>query len=538
MHSILCEVIAVHLKKFKLKNFRGYKDEVTIEFDDLTAFVGKNDSGKSTILEALDIFFNNNKGTIKIDKEDLNVTSRNSDDEDVVMTACFTDFPELIVIDSTNTTNLEDEYLLNKAGELEIQKVFPKASTTSKTYIIAIHPQNTECNDLLYLKNSDLKKKIKKLNLENSVDTTKNADMRKAIWNHYYSDLQLYEVAIDITKEDAKKYWNKISVYLPIYSLFQADRNNSDSDDEIQDPLKHAVKEIIGSEMLQREFDDVAAKVLDKLNEVASRTLDKLREMDKETAETLKPSIPEASQLKWADVFKNVSIDGDEGIPINKRGSGVRRLILLNFFRAEAERKLAEQKTSNSSASIIYAIEEPETSQHFANQIKLVDAFKALASLENVQVIMTTHSGTIVKKLNFTDLRLIDNEGIDKGTIVKTIRSNYLPYPSLNEVNYIAFDQITEEYHNELYGYLESNHLLNEYKKGKKTRKYIQICRGNKLETKDKILSEYIRHQIHHPENDKNEPYTQAELAESIEMMREFIKEHGTAFVDEKVGEV
>jgi len=80
--------------------------------------------------------------------------------------------------------------------------------------------------------------------------------------------------------------------------------------------------------------------------------------------------------------------------------------------------------------------------------------------------------------------------------------------------------------------------LLNEYKKGKKTRKYIQICRGNKLETKDKILSEYIRHQIHHPENDKNEPYTQAELAESIEMMREFIKEHGTEFIDETVGEV
>lgn len=514
----------MHLKKFKLKNFRGYKDEVTIEFDDLTAFVGKNDSGKSTILEALDIFFNNNKGTVKIDKEDLNVTSRNSDDEDVVMTAYFTDFPESIVIDSTNTTNLKDEYLLNKDNELEIQKIFPKASTTSKTYIIAMHPQNKECNELLYLKNSDLKRKFKKLDLENTVDTTKNADMRKAIWNHYYSDLQLSEVAIDITKEDVKKYWNKISVYLPIYNLFQADRNNSDSDDEIQDPLKHAVKEIIGSEMLQREFDDVAAKVLDKLNEVASRTLDKLREMDKETAETLKPSIPEASQLKWADVFKNVSIDDNDGIPINKRGSGVRRLILLNFFRAEAERKLVEQKTSNSSASIIYAIEEPETSQHFANQIKLVDAFKALASLENVQVIMTTHSGIIVKKLNFTDLRLIDNEGIDKGTIVKTIKPNCLPYPSLNEVNYIAFDQITEEYHDELYGYLKSNTLFNEYKKGKKTRKYIQIGRGNIPETKDKILSEYIRHQIHHPENHENEPYTQTELAESIEMMREFIQ--------------
>ena len=45
-----------------------------------------------------------------------------------------------------------------------------------------------------------------------------------------------------------------------------------------------------------------------------------------------------------------------ENIPINKRGSGVKRLILFKFFRAEAERRLQESNTT----SIIYAIEEPE----------------------------------------------------------------------------------------------------------------------------------------------------------------------------------
>ena len=34
------------LHSLKLKNFRGYKDELTIVFDDLTAFVGKNDEGE------------------------------------------------------------------------------------------------------------------------------------------------------------------------------------------------------------------------------------------------------------------------------------------------------------------------------------------------------------------------------------------------------------------------------------------------------------------------------------------------------------
>lgn len=54
-----------HMKihSLKLKNFRGYKDELSISFGDLTAFVGRNDVGKSTILEALDIFFNDGKGS-------------------------------------------------------------------------------------------------------------------------------------------------------------------------------------------------------------------------------------------------------------------------------------------------------------------------------------------------------------------------------------------------------------------------------------------------------------------------------------------
>lgn len=56
------------IKNVAIKNFRGYSDEINSDFEDLTAFVGKNDIGKSTILEALDIFFNDGKGVTKLDK--------------------------------------------------------------------------------------------------------------------------------------------------------------------------------------------------------------------------------------------------------------------------------------------------------------------------------------------------------------------------------------------------------------------------------------------------------------------------------------
>lgn len=56
----------MNIKSVIIENFRGYKDRQVIDLNNFTAFVGRNDVGKSTILEALDIIFNDNKGIIEI----------------------------------------------------------------------------------------------------------------------------------------------------------------------------------------------------------------------------------------------------------------------------------------------------------------------------------------------------------------------------------------------------------------------------------------------------------------------------------------
>ncbi len=84
------------INSMKIKNFRGYSSETGIVFDNLTLVVGKNDVGKSTILEALDIFFNEGKGTIKIDKTDVNVLASNSGDSETIISVCFGDLPECV----------------------------------------------------------------------------------------------------------------------------------------------------------------------------------------------------------------------------------------------------------------------------------------------------------------------------------------------------------------------------------------------------------------------------------------------------------
>lgn len=506
----------MRIKVIKIKNFRSYRDEVEIEFSDLTVFVGKNDIGKSTVLEALDIFFNDGKGVIKIDKDDVNKKALADGDSETVISVCFEDLPSNIIIDSTNQTTLQAEYLLNSSNQLEIIKKYSNGGK-EKVFVKADHPTSDSCKDLLLKKNIDLQKIIRDNEITCSNQTI-NAVMRTSIWQHFITDLQLSEIEIDVTKGDTKSIWDKLQTYLPLYSLFQSDRKNSDGDNEVQDPLKEAVKQILNDVTLKTKFDEIASEVKTKLQDVATRTLAKIQEMNPEIANSLNPVIPATESLKWNDVFKNVSIAGDENIPINKRGSGVKRLILLNFFRAEAERR----KLQDNIPSIIYAIEEPETSQHTENQKKLIKAFLDLSNTANTQVIITTHSAALVKELEFKHLRLVKASETTK--TIENIMPNQLPYPSLNEVNYLAFSEITEEYHNELYGYIELEGELANFRNGKTTIPYNKIMRDGSIRTEQIILTEYIRHQIHHPENTNNTRYTFTQLNDSINLMRAFIQ--------------
>jgi predicted ATP-dependent endonuclease of OLD family len=500
--------------QMKLCNFRSYKDEVIIDFNDLTAFVGKNDIGKSSVLEALDIFFNEGKGTIKLDKDDINKENLLNDNNEITIAISFTNLPNRIIIDSTNETTLDAEYLLNQNSELEIIKKFPNAGK-EKVFIKALHPNNPLCKDLLNKKDTELRGIIGALNIE-CPNRTKNALMRTSIWNNYADSLQKEIIEIDVSKGDTKSIWEKLQKYLPLYTLFQSDRKNSDGDSEVQDPLQLAVKQIIGDETLQIKFNEIAVEVERKLTEVSTRTLNKLREMNPEIANSLVPIIPSSESLKWKEVFKNVSISSDDNIPVNKRGSGVKRLILLNFFRAEAERRREESNIP----SIVYAIEEPETSQHTRHIKQLIRALISLAETLNTQIVITTHSPALVKELNFENLRLISKNNEIKS--IQSLNAGQLPYPSLNEVNYLAFSEVSEEYHNELYGYVEAEGLLNEFKNEKQTMNYIKQTR-NGCNAVQIILTEYVRHQIHHPENTMNQRFTEEQLCESICMLRDFI---------------
>lgn len=399
------------LARVRIRNFRCFQLETAIDLEDFSALIGRNDAGKSAVLDAIGLFF----GEYTADVDDASVAGNKSD---MAVICEFADLPKEIIIDAEYKTSAAAEWMLNSLGRLEVHRIFNGAIQKPKqtrVFIVAQHPSVAGCNDLLYLKNSELKARAQQLAVDLvGIDQRVNSALRQAIWKAA-GDLQIREQEIDIEKEDAKKIWSLLSKQLPVFSLFHADRKSTDQDDEVQDPLKTAVDEALQAQ--QKELDRLTAFVKDQVLGIARATVEKLREMDPSLARELNPRF---AKPNWAKVF-GISLTDDSQIPINKRGSGVRRLILLNFFRAKAEKRLAAAEAPG----IIYAIEEPETSQHPNNQKLLLAALRELSEQPGCQVIFSTHTPVLVRDLPLVALKYVTRDATGSPCILQGKEDSY-----------------------------------------------------------------------------------------------------------------
>lgn len=386
------------LRRIEIENFRGFSTPIEIEIDDFTAFIGRNDIGKSSILAALNIFLEG-EGT-KIDQDDGCI---HGDPSKVRISCEFDTLPEKIILDDQFETNLEQEQLLLENGRLRISKIYDcnKSKITPDIYIdTQYHPVDTGGNSLLTLTLPDLKKKAKEAVVDFELgEATVKAKIRRAIVDRS-STLKYTAVSIPIGKNESRTLWDQLLKYLPMCALFVSDRASSDKDKEAQTPMGVAVEAALSE--IQGDLDKITEHVEKRVQDVADRTLTKLREMNPALASELTASLRE--KPKWKDIFK-YSLNSNEGIPLDKRGSGVRRMVLLSFFRAEAERRAL----GDGGRPVIYAIEEPETSQHPDHQKMMVSALLEIAS-KGGQVLLTTHSPGLAGEMPVDSLRFIDDE--------------------------------------------------------------------------------------------------------------------------------
>lgn len=394
------------LERIIIEGFRGYQERREISVGQLTALIGQNDVGKSTVLDALDAFFND-----VVEVEDVN-TRQNG--ERFCIGCIFSNLPDSINLDTQSVTTLQDEYLLNRDNKLELYKVWKATNTKAETEQIfarAYAPTAPDARDLLFKKRYELKAIVEQQGLD--ADKRRNPDMRRAIYRHLEAqgrlDLQDRNVDLDRPKnredqfEDARRIWKKLSDrHLPVYNLFKAEQVQGDKEKTVRSPLdvtlKNAIKE------LDAELSEIAERVEQEVKATTDRTLERLRRDYPEVARSLTPHYKRPT---WSKAFDLDVLRGDDDVPLNKRGAGVRRLVVLAFFQAEAEKKRHERAEGVAVPPVIYAIEEPETSQHPDFQRNIIQAFEALADAGD-QVLVTTHVPGLAELLPTDSIRFID----------------------------------------------------------------------------------------------------------------------------------
>lgn len=396
------------ITEIAIENYRGIKTEQRIPLNNFSSIVGKNDSGKSIVLNAIASFLNIKDYPISI--SDFNDTAA-----PVIITCTFNSENISEILESKIKSKIKktdglDEFIADilQSGKITIRKTINSPKKSFDTDQILMVDYVPEEFAFLYGKSDD---DLNNILSSNGITvpvqgTGRNSKLEKIKNIKEYCTTQAierHEIFID------DEY--KICSLLPDVELFKADygleadtkfKTNSVSeiveyfDNESQEEKKLAVVEAEIAAEMQKE----ALSVKVYMEEYVSN----LQKVE------IKPTIV------WKDAIKSVDVsfqfDGDiKPIPMSHKGAGYRRLFMVARFRYLAKK--------NKGLNVIYLIEEPETFLHPSAQNDLLNAFRDLS--DDNQVIITTHSPVFAGATNVENVILCKREG---GSVYETSSSN------------------------------------------------------------------------------------------------------------------
>lgn len=472
----------MYISKIALHNFKGFKGDHELIFDaGVNFFVGDNNCGKSTIFEAIEF-----------------IRTKKSCDQ--VISKCISD---------SGFTSVEIEL---KGEDLEILL----EAKDLKKYKSALFEENGE--KTLRLKRSS-ENDISKVFFYTEKDGYKNlTGVDKTIGALF--DAQI--VWADMNVDDISDF-SKTKICGKIINVITKDFVSSTT----WKRFKESHSETFG------DGDNSLATVL---KPIEKKLKDILSEQYGETEVKFTFSLPEIDNF-----FKTGSITlSENGIETasSEKGTGMQRALALSLIQIYADISSSAKDDEEISKPLMFFIDEPETFLHPQAQNKLLDALEKIS--KKSQVFIITHSPYLLKKYDKEthSLSIFKKDkltGFNKKSITDIELSLFgKSSPTWGEINYLAFNLITEEFHNELYGFVQAKAILenercyhprefDKYLVDKdrtiSTKKYRHLKPDGTISEYDATISTYIRNFIHHPENRHNVKYTDEELKISIKKL-------------------
>jgi hypothetical protein len=216
-------------------------------------------------------------------------------------------------------------------------------------------------------------------------------------------------------------------------------------------------------------------------------------------------------------IFKKNNKD----IPIDKLSTGEKQIVFRGIYLLKNSKRL-------NGAAIM--VDEPELSMHPKWQKKILKYYKDLfteGAVQKTQILIATHSEHVLNEaLKDKSANIVIALSEVGGTITaKRIDApSVLPSITNAETNYLAFDIISNDYHIELFGWLQQKESKNTVKSCDdfiKNHSLYNSSLYNKSSsfgtTTYNTICTYIRNAIDHP--DPSRTYTESELRISTELL-------------------
>ena len=417
------------VKALHVKNFRSIFDD-KIDCDNLTVLVGRNGTGKSSYLRALELFYDQ---SVTVSVEDFYGEETGNEIE---ISVTFTDL-------GSEEKSLFDPYL--DGNELTVARVFNISARKSGSYH-GMRLQNPEFEEVRKAGGkTEIRNKyndIRSTDKHSSLPTVRNAEQVE-------EELKKWEAAnpASCTRlRDDGQFFGFTGVgtgYLGRHTRFihiPAVRDASDDATEGRGSCVTEIMDLVVRRALASRKDFVTLKdeTQNKYREIMDPAkLTELSGLQTKLSDTLRHYAPEANvSMEWA---KLVDIDfplpkaevklHEDGYKssVQRTGHGLQRAFILTMLQHLVVAKGVETATEESFASeaeipeqgepqlpgLVLAIEEPELYQHPSRQRHMASVLLKLSQgtipgvAKRTQVIYTTHSPLFVGLDRFEQIRLL-----------------------------------------------------------------------------------------------------------------------------------
>ncbi|MEJ1223964.1 ATP-dependent nuclease [Sediminicola sp. 1XM1-17] len=388
-----------------IKNFRGISELQRLKVGEINSFVGKNDSGKSNILKALNTFFNE-----RFEHNDVFKGIQEGQKTEIILRFEPNEEVNSLALDSDGKIHLKKIFEFNSSGK--VVKTFTyicndlNSSDYSNCWGIKESEINAYCSSLGidYSRSGRGVTNLSKIDLIND-NTTALGRIEKE------------HEAYDFLKNIKKQY---DFVELPVYSLFDAEQDLN-----------------IGSTTFQNQFKPIATESLDKSANLKTQIETNLKtdlETEFSTITTLmQKNVPDLERINtspvcnWGNLVKfdlSLKFRSDNfDIPISNKGTGFKRLLMVAYFEYLAQKNTKQHQ--------IFGIEEPETFLHPELQHDLLTSIIELS--DNSQFFITTHSPVFAGSTRDSNIVVVKKENEE---------SNYYNFENEHEILDIVIQEL------------------------------------------------------------------------------------------------